>query len=50
MKWYKKIILAIVSMILVDCFVLLALSMTIQNVIINGVVKETIYKQFSEKK
>ncbi len=49
MKWYKKIILAIISMILIDCFVILALSMTIQNVIINGVVKETIYKQFSRK-
>ena len=49
MKWYKKIALYFLFMIMVNCFVLLALSLTIQKVIIDGVIKEIIYEQLTKK-
>lgn len=49
MKWHKKIALSFLFMIMINCFVLLALSMTIQKVLIDGVIKETIYEQLTKK-
>ena len=42
MKWIKKVLIVILSLIIINCIFFLAISFNLKNILINGVIKETI--------
>ncbi len=42
MKWIKKVFIVILSLIIINCIFFLAISFNLKNILINGVIKETI--------
>ena len=50
MNWLKKILIAILSLILTNCICLLALSFNIQSFLVDGVMKEIIIKKIKSTK
>ena len=49
MKIIKNILVAFLSMILVGCIFLLAISFNLKKILINGVIKETFVEQIIPK-
>ena len=47
MKWFKKIVIGILVLLLMDMIVLLALSFNAKKIIIDGVIKEIIIQKVS---
>ena len=45
MKWLKKVLIAFLFLILVNCIFFLAISFNLKKILINGVIKETIVEQ-----
>ena len=49
MNWIKKITKAFLTLILINLFILLAISFNLKKIIIDGVIKETITQRITKK-
>ena len=49
MKWYKKLLVGILAFILIDLIGLLAISFNLKNILVNGIIKETIIEQLTPR-